>query len=64
MMHRIVALRLEQDAKDQLSVLPQGPVANDSMVAVSAKASAVAQMGILHALLEVASAIRELGGEA
>ncbi|MCM2390180.1 hypothetical protein [Streptomyces albipurpureus] len=59
--HRADARRYEAAAVAQLAVLPQGrPVANDQMVAASTNAAAVAQIGILHALLDLADAVRSL----
>jgi hypothetical protein len=58
---REVADKRARDAVDELSRIPTGRVGTDVMLAHSAKAAALAGIGIVHALLEVAAAIRETG---
>lgn len=48
-----------QSAIAELDRIPVGRVPTDVLLAHSAKASAIAGIGIVHALLDVAAAIRE-----
>lgn len=51
-----------QLAGAELDRIPIGRISTDVLLAHSAKAAAIAGIGIVHALLDVAAAIRENGG--